>query len=575
MMLALLRTNPQAFNLDNVNALKTGAVLRIPAASEVRDDKAQALAEVARQRGLWDEYRQSISAAVRAQPGGAAAQPVQAPVAKAAPESATAMDKAATASGQAENAVLKLVGSGTKGSTTGGPSLAADLQALRDDLSMAQEEAETAKLENKELNSRLNELGGFVENMKRLVELREDQLAALQNKLVEAEKAADAAKTPATDSAPVTAAMPVAAPAPEMAAKPDPAPKVEATPVVPEQVKAAPTPAVATPPKSIPEPRSLLDELQELLPVPLWTVLAGLGALLLGFSGMRMARARKGAVAAVDDRAAPGIDPGGSLIDQYAQTELPAASVTDDDETQLPAAPSAAAETQIDADKTVFAPGDTATSRTNIAEEDPLAEVNVYLAYERFDQAEQLVRDAIETYPDRPEYQLKLLEVFYAEKDVISFEPAAEQLQATVGADHEFMRQAQVWWGELGTGRALFVAGTAAIAIAGTDDAAEDDLFDVTTAQSDRQTGVDFDLDFEGSLGEESAGGGDLDFDLGAADEGPLDFDLAGFADDDGAAADSGPATRAIAAVAVAGAAAGAVDRFRSWRWDDFRRATA
>ena len=51
-------------------------------------------------------------------------------------------------------------------------------------------------------------------------------------------------------------------------------------------------------------------------------------------------------------------------------------------------------------------------------EDDPLTEVNVYLAYERYDQAEELVRSAIAQYPDRNEYKLRLLEVFYAAKDL-------------------------------------------------------------------------------------------------------------------------------------------------------------
>jgi pilus assembly protein FimV len=599
MMLALLRNNPQAFSLGNVNALKTGAVLRIPTASEVRDDKAQALAEVARQHGLWDEYRQSSSASVQAQPGGAAVASAKVPKPTGGSESSTAQDDKA-ASG-ADNAVLKLVGSGTTGSTAGGSSgAAADVQVLRDDLSLAQEEAEAAKFENQELNSRLDELRGIVDNMKRLVELREDQLAELQKKLIEDERVQQAAKVvEAAPAEPTLTVKPPPTAQPAVVVEPVPTSKVEKTPVAPVVTPKPPVAPPAPEPASfVDEIQSLLDDVQKMLPVPLWTILAGLGTLLLGFGGIRMARSRKDAAASEDETTAPSIDAGGSLIDQYAQTEMPRADDGDDDDaTQMPARPLAGAETEIDDDKTLLAMPASSEPGSGTADEDPLAEVNVYLAYERFEQAEQLVRDAIETYPTRSEYRLKLLEVFYASKNVASFESSAEQLQATVGAESELMGQAHTWWDELGTGRALFAenngpdtADNSAVA----DDSADDDLFDVTSAPSDAQTGVDFDLGFEDTPGEESYASGDLDFDLGAVDDsagavadGSLDFDLGGFADagsatDDGAAApqavaaadssldfdlggfadadsatdDGAPATPAIAAVALVGAGA-------------------
>lgn len=54
MMLALLEANPEAFTVQNVNALKVGAVLRIPTREEIGPDaKAEALAEVSRQHAEW------------------------------------------------------------------------------------------------------------------------------------------------------------------------------------------------------------------------------------------------------------------------------------------------------------------------------------------------------------------------------------------------------------------------------------------------------------------------------------------------------------------------------------------
>ena len=54
MMLALLEANPDAFTIQNVNALKVGAVLRIPTREEIGPDaNAEALAEVRRQHAEW------------------------------------------------------------------------------------------------------------------------------------------------------------------------------------------------------------------------------------------------------------------------------------------------------------------------------------------------------------------------------------------------------------------------------------------------------------------------------------------------------------------------------------------
>ncbi|MFT5447224.1 MAG: pilus assembly protein FimV [Gammaproteobacteria bacterium] len=560
MMLALLRANPQGFSIDNVNALKTGAVLRIPAASEVRDDRAQALAEVSRQHGLWDEYRQSIGASVQPQPGGAAAQS-SAPAMTDSDDSGSAAMAKSPSTDRTSNSELQLVGGGTSGTTAGGGAgNEADIQALRDNLSIAQEEAEAAKLENGELQSRLGEVEGIVEDMKRLVELREDQLAALQGQLTQSEQAREteeAAKLmssePAMESKPEPAPKPMAAaePTPDKPAAPAVAPKP--APIVKEAAAAKPPP-----PPPVPEPASLLDDIQSMVPVPLWTVLAGVGALLLGFGGLRMARARKAAAGGnIEDVVAPEINESGSLIEQYARTELPD-NETDEDATEMPEEASADAEALVDDDdKTEMVKTPTAEpAGAGTSDEDPLAEVNVYLAYERFEQAEQLVRDAIETYPERPQYRLKLLEVFYAAKNVAAYELAAEELQAAVGPESEMVEQAHAWWGELGTGRELFSDDDGPDTAQHDDVPADgDDLFDVTSAESGEQTGVDFDLGFDALAGDVAEGGSGLDFDLGVGDGatggGELDFDL-GDLGEAGTNTEDNPATQQLNPAGVA-----------------------
>ena len=79
MMLALLEANPDAFTIQNVNALKMGAVLRIPTREEIDPDaKAEALAEVRTQHAAWDTYRTNLIGHVSPAPQGAAS-PAPAP----------------------------------------------------------------------------------------------------------------------------------------------------------------------------------------------------------------------------------------------------------------------------------------------------------------------------------------------------------------------------------------------------------------------------------------------------------------------------------------------------------------
>ncbi|MDP3009942.1 MAG: FimV/HubP family polar landmark protein [Methylococcales bacterium] len=53
---------------------------------------------------------------------------------------------------------------------------------------------------------------------------------------------------------------------------------------------------------------------------------------------------------------------------------------------------------------------------------DPISEADVYLAYGRYQQAEELMRDAIKEQPNRDECKLKLLELFYASENRDAFE---------------------------------------------------------------------------------------------------------------------------------------------------------
>lgn len=64
---------------------------------------------------------------------------------------------------------------------------------------------------------------------------------------------------------------------------------------------------------------------------------------------------------------------------------------------------------------------------------DPIAEADVYMAYGRDAQAEEILKEALTKAPDRHEIRLKLLEIYAARKNVTSFEAVAGELYAALG----------------------------------------------------------------------------------------------------------------------------------------------
>ncbi len=77
-----------------------------------------------------------------------------------------------------------------------------------------------------------------------------------------------------------------------------------------------------------------------------------------------------------------------------------------------------------------FTPSDFDSLDSGNTEVDPITEADVYLAYGRYQQAEDLVRKAIEDSPDQPEYKLKLLEILFATEDKSAFLLLANELHA-------------------------------------------------------------------------------------------------------------------------------------------------
>ena len=215
----------------------------------------------------------------------------------------------------------------------------------------------------------------------------EQQLKSLQSgkpMASQAVAAVPAASAPAVDA---TASTPAVAPAPVAA----PAPK----PVV------APKPVAPLPP---PPERSWLDGLIDNLPL-IGGGVAGVG--LLGALGVLISRRRKAASGsalqlstqasnAVLGRSAVGSGPssvsgGHSFMTNFTQS----------------------------------------SGAIDAAEVDPVAEAEVYMAYGRDAQAEEILKDALAKDPSRQEVRQKLLELYAARPDTANFEKLAREFHVS------------------------------------------------------------------------------------------------------------------------------------------------
>ena len=328
--------------------------------------------------------------------------------------------------------------------------------------------------------------------------------------------------------------------------------------------------AKAPPPP--PQP-SFIETLLESLPFDPVLLGAGVGGLLVVLGGAALWRRRRNSEEAEDigELDVGTLDESDLLYDEDGEPYL-ADGMADDmgDETAISelegmdlsgeqAEPQVQDFEDADPDSTGIAVADTQGGGDD-SEDDPLTEVNVYLAYERYDQAEELVRSAISEYPDRQEYKLRLLEVFYAAKDLGNFESSARDLQNAVGDDNQLIAEARKMWQDMSPERELFAQAESTVP----ED--QDVLFDVTGGAGDSpatmpasslgggdddSSAVDFDLGFEGGdadATEPESGESSLDFDLGfeqgAADasheESGLDLDLTTIGDTEGDGGGSG-----------------------------------
>ena len=482
-MLAIYEANPEAF-AGNINVLRAGATLRIPSADDVfRISRGDAFAEVQRQNEAWS--------------GGTSAETTSA-----APDPIAPVD--------------------TQPSLTLVPPDEEDDVGLIDaapDTVVDDTQADDAAADFDPVESRINEIQAILDDQDALIEIPDNELAALRAEL--AELRGDPLPDSTADDLVIEAAD---EPAVDDAATDAP---VDATPEAADPVP----PAVVSAPA---QEQGLVDTILGYFTnffVIIGVALVAAVLLLVWFMRRAANRDDEEATGVWDALDADEFDP-----QSKTSTERLQALARDDDESivvvetqqvdnsefsgdtlETPAAfaPGAGEETEAPLDmpqpdaEPITSVGSDASAATgtnksledtfssetaiNLDQSDPIAEADFHMAYGLYDQAADLINGALTTEPERQDLLAKLCEIYF------------------------------VW----GNRDAFIDAATRMKGLAGSGDNSDWDK----TVIMGQQIAGDHEL-FSGVSAEGATKAVDLSFDDGADDGGVLDIDFAGEADD-------------------------------------------
>ena len=382
MLVGLYRSNPDAFIGSNMNLLKAGMVLQVPASDVLATVSTSDARQVIKAQSVdFDAYRQRLAGVApllkQEESERQSKGRVQAAVEDRKPASAPAPDKLTLSKAA---------------------SAAAEVKASQE-------------TEKKDAAARMAELTRNVEELKKLS-------SAAKPTLPPGDAPATAQIAPIAPAAPIAPIAPIApvavsasAAVTAAAALPASVPAARSetiappATVLPKSAAMLPTPVpVPAVPAAAAERPGLLDQLMDNpLLLPLGAVLlAGLGAF-----GFYRLRGRKGA---------------GKSDTGFLESRLQPDSFF-----------GAAGGGRVDTRESVGGASSISYSLSQldaIGDVDPVAEADVYLAYGRDLQAEEILKEALRANPERLAIRLKLLEVYAKRRDTKGFEQLAIQLYA-------------------------------------------------------------------------------------------------------------------------------------------------
>lgn len=549
-MMALLQSNPDAFVDNNVHRLKVGHVLRIDDPSRLTSmSRKEAASSFIKQTENWNSYRQQVAEA-------AGVQPIM----------------AGTEATETEAAVTETTGelilsspdgeSLTAGGGANEESLSNDLATMQDQLRQAKADAGTMRSRNVALNDKLQALEDELNRLQRSLSVKDDELAALQQQLSSLnQKPAEApvvapvqkpapAKATVVEEKPVVAEKPVVVETKPTIAEEAPKPEVKEEAAKPEVAKPKTAPVVPEAPAA---EQDIMDTVMGVVASIIATATGIISGLNLGSDTLLFIAAPIVLVLLIIVLIVVKRRRQGDNFQESILTGAATASAMAGDETISGDSTTFSEESSFLSD---FAMSGASAIDADDSEVDPLTEADVFMAYGRYEAAEERLNEAVQKEPTRMELRAKLLELHHATQNKAAFESSAEDFYASLGGNEA---ENPLWAKVVGMGQEiapenpLFNQGGAADIAPSNEVAAIDDIglgmTDSQVMDIGLETGVfeaaelsasTDDMDFNLDLGEstdaatESA---DMDFnlDIGGGEEAPeepvvaeggLDFNL-------------------------------------------------
>ena len=450
MLVGLYRANRDAFLQQNMNQLKVGRILQTPQDETLQSiSQQEAIEEVRLHAANWNAYRSTLAnAAARTEPSAQAPAQQQTASGKI---TATTEDKATPPPAPGPRDVVKLSKSDVAAAKTG----TGEAKGSADDQLKSLEEESTAQ-ENaiKDVSERIAIFEKQIQDMQKLLVVQNQLLAELQK------SGAASAETPAATT-----------------------PEAPAPAVVPPVAEKKPKPVAKRVPPPEPEESAVSAILGSLQDNPL---LLGAGGLLvlLGGGWLFVRNRRK------------------KSLDSFEQGILSSSGLKAD------TVFGAAGAGEVDTGKTSFMTdfGQQAGGEMiDTSDVDPISEADVYMAYGRDAQAEEILKDAIAKEPRRFELHQKLLEIYAKHKNTVAFETLAGELYATLGAT------SPIWLGVAALGRTIepenpmYAAGTSSTTVEAASEAVAEPAADSAGSEQDAHDDNSLDFDLGSLVAEEPA----------------------------------------------------------------------
>lgn len=407
MLVSIYRANPQAFVGDNMNRLKAGQILTIPDADTVRSNSpSDAHLVVQTHSANFNAYRNKLAGQILTAPTEAIAQ-------KKAASSGAISAKVKEVPTAANESLDKLKLS----KITETSAKKANVKGLTEEDKIAKEK------ESAEDKARIKELEKNVDKLSKLLTLQtktppapvvssassvaktpEPQPASKPAVSVASAASVTSSASIASASVSLSSVKPESASA--QASKPHASASADVVASNPKPKKQAPP----APPAPVEEDTSWFDSK--------YLIAAGLLAAIGGAIGVYSSRKKK-------------------ISHQFEDSILTGSSLKAN--SMFGSTGGQSVDTNNSVFNSNFAPS---ASQLDANEVDPVAEADVYIAYGRDSQAEEILKEALRTQPDRHAVRLKLLEIYFGRKDLRSFELFAGELYGMTRGEGEEWGQA-------------------------------------------------------------------------------------------------------------------------------------